>query len=486
METKYLLRQVGALVLCLCVATACAVNPVTGERQLVLISEAQEIQLGRQGAEQIRQTMALVEDDELQAYVDRLGQQLAADSERPHLPWAFAVVDDPTPNAFALPGGFIFVTRGMLTLMDSEAELVAVLGHEIGHVTARHSVTQLSRAQLAQLGLGLGAIIMPEIQLLGDIAGLGLNLLFLKYGRDAERQADTLGFRYARAEGYDVAEMADIFASLQRAGELAGQSPVPSWLATHPAPEERVEAVEARLRQLPENPFDATVGRAEFLNMIDGLPYGPNPRNGFFRGNTFYHPGLAFQLAVPEGWQRQNMAQAVVGVNSAQNAAFQLTLAGTDSAAEALQRFASQEGVQTERGAREDINGLPALIARFQAQGQQETVGGYVAFFEYGGRTYQLLGYTPAQLFAEYQRLFQNLITSFAPITEASILNIKPPVIEIVRLPEAMSLAQFHSRSASDISLEQLALINQVQNTDAVISQGTLLKRVRGRVADVD
>src|SRR5690606_12770631 len=120
----------------------------------------------------------------------------------PDLPWSFDVVDDPTPNAFALPGGPIFVTRGILTLMDSEAELASVLGHEIGHITARHSVAQLSRAQLAQLGLGLGTIFVPEIEPYSDLAGTGLNLLMLKYGRDAERQADELGFRYARSEGY--------------------------------------------------------------------------------------------------------------------------------------------------------------------------------------------------------------------------------------------------------------------------------------------
>ena len=146
----------------------CAKNPATGQRQLSFISEAQEVQLGRQAAVEAQQSIGLVQNPELQEYVSRIGLALAAKSERPELPWQFQVVDDPSPNAFALPGGFIFVTRGMLTLMTSEAELASVLGHEIGHVTARHSVNQISKQQLAQIGLGLGGILFPTVQ---ELAG---------------------------------------------------------------------------------------------------------------------------------------------------------------------------------------------------------------------------------------------------------------------------------------------------------------------------
>src|SRR5688500_6983461 len=195
-----------------CVLPAgCAVNPVTGRRQLALVSEAQEIQMGQQAAQQVSQQLGLVDNQALQEYVQRVGAQLAAESERPNLPWTFRVVDDPTPNAFALPGGFIFMTRGMMDLMDSEAELAAVLGHEIGHVTARHSVTQISRGQLAQLGLGLGSVLFPSAaQSFGGLAQTGMQLLFLSHSRGAERQADELGFRYALNEGFEVREMDDI------------------------------------------------------------------------------------------------------------------------------------------------------------------------------------------------------------------------------------------------------------------------------------
>lgn len=222
---------------------SCAVNPVTGDRQLALVSEGQEIQIGREVASNAAQEFGLVKDEALQAYVQALGSRLAQASERPDLPWSFQVVDEATPNAFAAPGGFIFITRGLLALLRNEAELVSILGHEIGHVTARHSVAMMSRAQLAQLGIGIASVLSPTAAQFGELAAGGLQLLFLKYGRDAERQADDLGYRYALEQGYDVSEMVNVFAALQQSAQLAGQNPVPSWQASHPYPAERIKRI---------------------------------------------------------------------------------------------------------------------------------------------------------------------------------------------------------------------------------------------------
>ena len=156
---------------------ACATNPVTGKRELSLVSEQQEIQMGQEGAQQVAQEIGLINDQALQQYVQGIGAAIAAKSERPNLPWTFRVVDDPSPNAFALPGGFIFVTRGLLGLMNNEAELASVVGHEIGHVTARHSVHQMSEQQVSQLALGVGAILSPTVAQFGNVASQGLGTL---------------------------------------------------------------------------------------------------------------------------------------------------------------------------------------------------------------------------------------------------------------------------------------------------------------------
>jgi predicted Zn-dependent protease len=456
----------------------CAVNPVTGQRQLSLVSESQEIQIGQQASQEAAQSIGLVEDKALQDYVQRIGAGLAARSERPNLPWSFRVVDDATPNAFALPGGYVFVTRGLLGVVNSEAELASVLGHEIGHVTARHSATQISRAQLAQIGLGVGSILFPgAAQQLGGLASGGLQLLFLSYGRDAERQADDLGFRYARSQGYDVREMADVFAALQRVGESEGQSPLPSWLSTHPAPAERIRAVQARL-DTASLPAGLAGRRAEYLQRIDGLVYGENPRNGFFQGGVFQHPELRFRVAFPQGWATQNLPQAVTAMSPRQDAVMQLTLAeGAASPEAAAQRFFAQ-GVQQGQTGRETVNGLPAVVGYFRAQTQQGVVEGVAAWISYGGRVYEVISYTGSGQLGAYDALFRQTVGSFAQLTDARALAVQPSRIRVVRVDRRMTLAEFNQRYPSSIPLAELAIANGVADGNSTLEAGTQAKRV--------
>ena len=229
------------------VSAACATNPVTGRSELSLVSESQEISMGQQAKQEVAATIGLYDDAQAQTYVSNLGKKLAANSERPSLPWSFQVVDDPAVNAFALPGGPIFVTRGIMTTLNSEAELAAVVGHEIGHVTAKHSVQQISRAQVAQIGLGVGSILSPTVANYAGLASTGLSLLFLKYGRDAESQADALGFKYSLNASYDVREMLDVFRTLERVGASSGGGGLPEWLSSHPNPENRLTATQRRI-----------------------------------------------------------------------------------------------------------------------------------------------------------------------------------------------------------------------------------------------
>jgi predicted Zn-dependent protease len=471
MPIRRAVRAYGVAGFACLLAAGCAVNPVTGRRQLALISEAQEIQIGRQAAQEVSQQLGLVADEALQQYVQRVGAELAAQSERPHLPWSFRVVEDPTPNAFALPGGFIFLTRGMMNLMDSEAELAAVLGHEIGHVTARHSVTQISRAQLAQLGLGVGSIFFPEAaQAFGGLAQTGMQLLFLRYGRDAERQSDELAFRYALREGYEVREMDDIFASLMRVGAAAGRSSLPSWLSTHPAEPERIAAAQARSDTVTSGPLQ--LGRTEYLARIDGLTYGDDPRQGFFRDGVFLHPELRFRIDFPQGWRTQNLPQAVNALAPQQDAVLQLTLAQAAGADDAARRFFSQQGIRPGQGGRQNVNGNPAVVGYFQAQTQQGIITGMAAFIEHGGRTYQVLAFTPAQRFTRYEQAFRQVIGSFDEVTDPSVLNVRPNRVDVVQTSRPMTLAEFNRQYPSVIPLPELAILNQVENESTVLQPG--------------
>jgi predicted Zn-dependent protease len=309
-------------------------------------------------------------------------------------------------------------------------------------------------------------------------AGAGLQLLFLKYGRDAERQADELGFKYALEENYDVREMADVFAALQQAGQASGQSPLPSWLATHPDPGERIERTQARLAALEQPLTNLVSDRPEYLQHIDGLVYGQNPRNGFFEGSVFYHPELRFRIDFPDGWQTQNLAQAVMAGSPQQDAVIQLTLSQQADPVTAARAFLSQQGVRAGATFQEPVNGIPAAGSYFEAQTQQGVVQGLVAFFSYGGATYQVISYAPAGRFEQYDAAFRRALGSFAPMTDPRILSVQPPRVDIVRAEQPTTLTALSARYRTAVPVEELALINQLPGADAQIAAGDLVKLV--------
>lgn len=457
-------------------ASSCAVNPATGDRQLSLVSESQEIQMGREADQQIVASMGLYGDEELQRYVSRLGEELAARSERPDLPWTFRVIDDPTVNAFALPGGFIYVTRGILSHLASEAELVGVLGHEIGHVTARHSVNQMSRAQLAQLGLGIGMIFSEEIRAVGDLAGAGLGLLFLKFGRDDEREADELGVRYMTRLDYDARELAHVMAMLARSSELqSGSGKVPEWLSTHPDPENRSENILAMAAASESN--GSQVLRPQYLRRLDGMIFGANPREGFTEAGVFHHPDLEFRIAVPSGWQVLNGKTEVQFIAPGENGAVLLTL-DQQAPRQALTAFGAQEGIRIGSIQSRTINGLDAVSAPFEAQTQQGTLAGEALFLRYDGNTYRLLGVSSASGWSALAPGARGLMESFRQETDSRVLGVRPDRLTLVDLQQSLSLDRYVQTYPTPISPEVVALINQVQPGGSL--PAGLAKRVVG------
>ena len=467
-------RRLRGPVLALSLA-ACATNPVTGKRELSLVSESDEIALGQQGKADVIASIGVVGDSALQRYVASLGLNIARHSERPNLPWSYIVVDDAAINAFALPGGPIFVTRGILGYMTSEAQLVSVLGHETGHITAKHQVHQMSQAQLTQLAVGVGMVIRPELQQFGDLFGTGLSLMFMKFSRDDETQADELGFRYMTQAGYDPTEMTAMFRILQRLGE-SSEGRVPSWMSTHPDPGDRVQRTQQRIAAATL-PAGLKTERDAFLQRIDGVVFGEDPRNGFFTGTVFLHPTLKFRFDFPSGWKTQNQASQVVGLSAQQDAVILLTLAGQAAPASALTQFLSQQGMSGQRLNTSSINGLPAAVGSFTAQTEQGAVAGYVAFVNLDGSTYRLIGYTPAAAISGYSTVFQRAISSFQRLTDPQALSVRPERVRIVRLPSAMTLAQFNSSYPSVVPIGTLAVINGVEAT-TTLPAGTMVKRV--------
>ena len=300
------------LILGFLIVESCAVNPVTGKRQVMFMSESQEIALGAQSDPAVVAQFGLYNDDKLQAFIKEKGQEMASISHRSHLKYEFKVVDSPVLNAFALPGGYVYFTRGILAHFNNEAQFAGVLGHEIGHITARHGASQQSKQMLYSGGLILGMVLSPELASMGELASQSLGLLFLKFGRDDETQSDQLGVEYSTKIGYDAKEMARFFGVLDRvSGGPEGR--VPTFMSTHPDPADRNVKVEQYAKEwqakTPGKNFE--VNRDSYLRLIDGIVYGEDPRQGFVENNNFYHPDLKFQFPTPQGWQVQNSPQQV-------------------------------------------------------------------------------------------------------------------------------------------------------------------------------
>jgi len=458
--------------------SGCTTVAATGERHLSLVSEAQEVEMGKEYDGQIQQSLGVYNDPDLQKYIQDLGTRIAAKTERTNLPWTFRIADDPVVNAFAIPGGYIYVTRGLLAHMNNETQLSGVIAHEIGHVTARHSVNNMSNQMLAQLGLVVGAILAPEeMQKYGDLVSTGLGILFLKFSRDDETQADNLAVRYMVRDKQNPAELIRVMNVLEKVSEASGGSQIPEWLSTHPSPPTRVEDITAQIDTLKERPVYAKIDKSAYLARLGGMTFGDDPREGYFKGNAFYHPELKFRVDFPQGWKTANQKQAVVAQSSSEDAVLQLTLANTQSADSASNGFFTQQGVTAGQRQSLSINGLRSIAGTFSATTEQGALAGKATFVEYDGKVYQILGYSTQTAWSGYQSAVNTAALSFSRLTDKEALSVKPMKIKIVTLPEAMTLEQFNKKYPSAVPLASVALANQVETT-TTFKKGDKVKQI--------
>jgi predicted Zn-dependent protease len=317
--------------------SGCATNPVTGQQDFVLLSEDQEIALGRQEHPKILKQFGRYPDEKLQAYVQKVGERLAAKSHRPNLIFRFTVLDSPDVNAFALPGGYVYITRGLMAYLESEAELAAVLGHEIGHVTARHSVRQISAAQAAGLGLNIGAALVPELRnkAAQDLMNVLSTAMLRGYGREHELQADHLGAEYLARVGYDPHAMIEVIGVLkdqeefevQRAKEEHREPHIYHGVfATHPDNDTRLKDVVAAADKLKNKAVTRPPHHTEYLEALRGVTFGPSAREGVVRGNRFFHRDLDLAVSFPKGWTVENQPDRLIALAPKREAMLQLTL----------------------------------------------------------------------------------------------------------------------------------------------------------------
>ena len=473
--------SIAALAALLVVFTlSCATNPVTGKRELSLVSTNQELAIGKDGYGAVISEYGLYDDPKLQAYVDSIGKALARVSHLPDLDWKFTVLDDPTVNAFAMPGGYIYVTRGILAHLNSEAQLAGVLGHEIGHVTARHSARQITQQQLATLGLGVASILSQTVQQYSQAAQTALGLMFLKYGRDDENQADQLGVNYATQAGWDPREIPGTYETLGRVGSKSGQS-LPGFLSTHPDPGDRQARTTELARAAAAGKTGLRVQARALLSKLDGVVYANDPRQGYFEGETFYHPGLAFQLRFPAGWKYQNSRASVAAQEPNKAAVMQLTLenAGTLTPAQYFANLQATGKIGGTDGVSETIGGFSAWVGRLSVPREDGTTAVLLAagIRRTAEQFYRMLGQSAATGDANAAAIFSS-VRSYRALTDAGRLAATPDRVRVVSAPRAGTFqAVVGSFGAPGAPMEDLAILNNAE-LDGDVRAGEQLKIV--------
>jgi predicted Zn-dependent protease len=468
-------------------------NLVTGEPVRGGLTWQQEVALGRESHPQVVAFFGLYEEEPVTTYVRDLGQLVlehsawanpqVAPAEIRQTPFHFHVLDNEIPNAMALPGGYLYVTRGLLAFLENEAQLAVVLGHEIGHVLARHHSVRAHRAQLGQIGL-IGAAILGGVvgggqvaQGILDIGGAGVQLLFLSYSRDAEREADIAGVSYAEFAGYNAAEAASFFASLRRLGEREGS--IPSFLSTHPDPAER----EATIPQLAAEiqPRGTAVNRAQHLSRIANMVLGENPRHGYTEGNTFHHPEFRFRFSFPQGWRLTNSAAAVLMGEPNGRAVMEFTFAADQTSAQAAGlAFARTQGLRIAEQRATTVGGNPAYSVTGSAATQQGELGFVAYFIEHGGNVYRFMGLTAAAALGQYRNTFVSSINSFATETDPAVLGRQPVRLEVVSVTSPTPFRQLLQGRPipPGMDIRMMAIMNEVE-LDEVIPAGRQVKLPR-------
>ena len=463
------------------ILSGCSKNPVTGKKEIIFMSEDKEKALGAESHPSVVASMGLYEDKNLNAFINEKGKAMGKISHRPELTYQFFIVDSPVVNAFAVPGGYVYFTRGIMAHFNNEAEFAGVLGHEIGHVTARHSASQQTKQVFSQGVLLAGSVLSPTFRGLADQASQGLGLLLLKYSRDHESQSDELGVEYSSKIGYDAHEMADFFGTLKKISEKAGQS-IPTFQSTHPDPGNRQVKVE-KLATTYQAAHQAkyAVNRDSYLRRIEGLIYGVDPKQGFVEDGQFYHPELKFQFPVPSGWQSENTPAQFQMASKDGKAMMLFTLAEGKSLDEAAQTVIKNYGLQVSENNKTTINGNPAivLISKQAAEGQAAAANAaQVAswLIQYNGSIYAIHGVSAGNDFNANFNQFKSVAQGFKALTDASKLNREPDRIRIKTVQNSGTLRDaLKSYNMADNKMDDLAILNGM-DLSAKVDKGMLIK----------
>jgi predicted Zn-dependent protease len=466
---------------------ASSINPISGRKSYGFAwSPAEEIQIGRESDASIVAQYGIYDDARMAAYVDSLGQSIASVSHfsRPGADpvWAnmrfyFRVLDSPVVNAFALPGGYVYVTRGLVAHLQNEAQLAVVLGHEIGHVVGRHGSRSMRKQQFGMGALLLGAIGSQAVfggnaaQNVLDLGSTATQLLFLKYGRDAETEADQLGVEYAAISGYSASEAAAFFHSLKRMQEQSGQE-LPSFMSSHPDPGDRENFIHKRSAMYAaEYPMNK-VGQSSLYRYVQALVYGEDPRQGYVQNGMFHHPQMKFSFPIPNGFETINQPTRVVMVPQNQEAVLYMEVDSKNQTARAAaEAFKAQEGIQVVESGIGQAGGLSAnYVVADGKDSQGNALRLRAQFIDYDGFVFVFTGLTSADKYASYAPWFVSTMQGFRRETNPAVLNKQPNRVELRTSTRTTRFDELISPYTNVAGLDALtlAIMNQVELTQQI------------------
>jgi predicted Zn-dependent protease len=453
------------------VVSGCSLNPVSGKKEFSLMSEQQEIALGAEADPQIIAQFGLYDNSTFQNFISTRGKEIAALSHRPNLNYQFRVLDSPVVNAFAVPGGYVYFTRGIMAYFNNEAQFEGVLAHEIGHIAARHSAEQYTNQTVGQVLLIGGMVVSKEIRAFANEAQTAMQLLFLKYSRNHETEADKLGVEYSTKAGFDAHHMADFFKTLKSLSEESG-SEIPTFLSTHPDPGNRYKEVgeltDEWQAQVPKTTFK--VNRDSYLAMIDGVIYGEDPRQGYVQSGVFYHPDLKFSFPFTSDWQLANSPTQVQIAPSNGKALIIFTLAQGSSLQDAASTTSAELSLTVISSRQTTINGNQAIEVMAEQVSQDPSTGEEVKinvksmYIKYGTNIYVFHGVSGSADFQNYVSHFDKSMFGFKQLTDQSKINVSPERIKIVAVKQSGSLASvFTSFGMPSARHKELAILNGLE-----------------------
>jgi len=444
-----------------------------------IISPSEERKLGEEAAEEVERTAGLVDDPKIVGYVRQVAGRIAAAAQRPDVAWQFNVTDDIEPNAFALPGGYVYVTRGLVALLNREDELAGVLGHEMAHVLERHAARRAGAATPFAVLFGIPAGLLGAISpTLGGIVGgtgeLASGMVLASYSRDQERDADLRGIGLAARAGWDPAGLADFLHTLEREEALSGQDPNrPGFFATHPATPERVGNVRAAGRTQTRAAGTPIAGtRTTFLRKLEGLVVGDNPAAGVFLGQVFVHPGLDVALEMPAGWKTINTAEAAGAVARDGDAAVVLSLSGPGTDPVAMARSDGLSDDQLKNVRRTRIASLPAALLVADTRSGERAVLTWIAHQQ---RVFRVTGVARVRDWGRYGGILERIGGTFRPLLLSDHERIRESRLRIRPAAAGETVAEVLARGGGTWSAAQMAVANGV-TADAKLEAGWPVK----------